>query len=47
MKQVWRWFGFKDTVTQHDMRQGGAEGVVSALHHIPNGADWSLEEINA
>ena len=45
MKQTWRWFGPKDLVSIDDMRQAGVEGVVSALHHRPPGALWSLEDI--
>ncbi|WP_111953575.1 mannonate dehydratase [Chryseobacterium lathyri] len=46
MEKTWRWFGKKDKIKLDMLRQIGVEGIVSALHDIPNGEVWPLNAIN-
>lgn len=45
MEKTWRWFGKKDPITLGMLRQIGVEGVVTALHDVPNGEVWTFEKI--
>lgn len=45
MEKTWRWFGPNDKITLDMLRQIGVEGIVTALHQIPNGEIWPLEDI--
>lgn len=45
MEKTWRWFGRKDKITLDMLRQIGVEGIVTALHDVPNGEIWTLEKI--
>jgi mannonate dehydratase len=47
MRETWRWFGPADPIRLAEVRQTGARGIVSALHHVPSGVAWTREDVAA
>jgi mannonate dehydratase len=47
VRQTWRWFGPDDPVTLDNARQAGAQGIVTALHHLYDGRAWRIDDVVA
>jgi mannonate dehydratase len=45
MRETWRWFGPPDPISLKEVRQTGAQGIVSALHHVPSGVAWTEVDV--